>query len=241
MDVPLTVPLLADRAGPAISPTSKWFSRQAGPRAAPDHLGLGGSRRARAPGRPRLLNAGDAKKAISRRDADVEPRAAPGDVLRRAARRAAWCTRSTCASRPDDLAYIATHAQDRFLVLDDVLLPLLDKFPRACAVREDHRGPAHPGARRPAGCIDYETFVSSGRRTVRSARAGRAGFPAGLCYTSGTTGQAEGRRVHAQVDGAAHHVSCPSPTGSPCATRTRSCPSSPCSTSTPGACLTAAP
>src|SRR5207253_6651374 len=29
---------------------------------------------------------------------------------------------------PDDLAFIATHAQDRFLVVDDVLLPLLDKF-----------------------------------------------------------------------------------------------------------------
>lgn len=29
---------------------------------------------------------------------------------------------------PDDIAYIADHAQDRFLIVDDVLLPLLEKF-----------------------------------------------------------------------------------------------------------------
>src|ERR1700704_813531 len=29
---------------------------------------------------------------------------------------------------PDDIAYIANHARDRFLIVDDVLLPLLDKF-----------------------------------------------------------------------------------------------------------------
>ena len=29
---------------------------------------------------------------------------------------------------PDDIAYIANHAGDRFLIVDDVLLPLFDKF-----------------------------------------------------------------------------------------------------------------
>src|SRR5512142_2204898 len=29
---------------------------------------------------------------------------------------------------PDEIAYIANHAQDRFLLVDDVLLPLLAKF-----------------------------------------------------------------------------------------------------------------
>ena len=39
---------------------------------------------------------------------------------------------------PDDLAYIATHAKDRFLVVDDVLLPLLDKFrARAEAIADE--------------------------------------------------------------------------------------------------------
>src|SRR5262245_37666673 len=29
---------------------------------------------------------------------------------------------------PDEIAYIANHAQDRFLIVDDVLLPVLEKF-----------------------------------------------------------------------------------------------------------------
>jgi fatty-acyl-CoA synthase len=29
---------------------------------------------------------------------------------------------------PDEIAYIANHAEDRFLIVDDVLLPVLDKF-----------------------------------------------------------------------------------------------------------------
>ena len=29
---------------------------------------------------------------------------------------------------PDNIAYIAQHAGDRFLIIDDVLLPLLEKF-----------------------------------------------------------------------------------------------------------------
>src|SRR5687767_7533260 len=29
---------------------------------------------------------------------------------------------------PDDIAYIANHAGDRFLIIDDVLLPLFEKF-----------------------------------------------------------------------------------------------------------------
>ena len=29
---------------------------------------------------------------------------------------------------PEDIAYIANHARDRFLIVDDVLLPLLEQF-----------------------------------------------------------------------------------------------------------------
>src|SRR2546427_7201155 len=61
---------------------------------------------------------------------------------------------------PDDLSYIATHAQDRFLVVDDVLLPLLDKF-RARAPFEKIIVVRHTPREAPAGCIDYESFVSS--------------------------------------------------------------------------------
>lgn len=43
-------------------------------------------------------------------------------------RRAAWYTRSTSGCIRDELAFIANHARDRWLIVDDVLLPLHEKF-----------------------------------------------------------------------------------------------------------------
>src|SRR5215471_4886608 len=59
---------------------------------------------------------------------------------------------------PDEIAWIANHAQDRFLIVDDVLLPVLEKFAakvkfeRVWVVR--HPGPAsqHPYE-------EYETWL----------------------------------------------------------------------------------
>src|ERR1700754_4038550 len=56
---------------------------------------------------------------------------------------------------PDETAWIANHAQDRFLIVDDVLLPVLEKFvskvkfERIFVVR-------HPGEAIQHGYIDYE-------------------------------------------------------------------------------------
>ncbi len=39
--------------------------------------------------------------------------------------------RAACSEsrlHPDEIAYIANHGQDRFLIVDDVLLPVLEKF-----------------------------------------------------------------------------------------------------------------
>ena len=49
---------------------------------------------------------------------------------------------------PDDIAYIVDHAGDRFLVVDDVLLPLLGQVPRRGAVRAGHRRRRPRGRRR---------------------------------------------------------------------------------------------
>src|SRR5438067_11447397 len=54
---------------------------------------------------------------------------------------------------PDELAYIASHAEDRFLVVDDVLLPLLDKF-RARVPFEKVIVIRHATPEVPAGCAD---------------------------------------------------------------------------------------
>src|SRR5689334_3124966 len=59
---------------------------------------------------------------------------------------------------PDEIAFIANHAQDRFLIVDDVLLPVLEKFAskvkfeRIFVVR-------HPGESAQHGYIDYEDWL----------------------------------------------------------------------------------
>jgi fatty-acyl-CoA synthase len=91
---------------------------------------------------------------------------------------------------PDDLAYISTHANDRFLVVDDVLLPLLDKF-RARAPFEQIVVVRHTPRETPAGCLDYETFLESAGGKFDPPELDEQDA-CGLCYTSGTTGKPKG-------------------------------------------------
>ena len=63
----------------------------------------------------------------SRRNAHVEPLRSSGGLLRRAGggSGAAHAEPAPCG---DEIAYIVNHAEDRFLIVDDVLLPLFEKF-----------------------------------------------------------------------------------------------------------------
>src|SRR5215467_4433201 len=87
---------------------------------------------------------------------------------------------------PDDIAYIANHAQDRFVIVDDVLLPLLAQF-RAKVPFEKIIVVPLTGQKVTAPMLDYEELLA----------AAPAGFdyvpheendPISMCYTSGTTG-----------------------------------------------------
>ena len=91
---------------------------------------------------------------------------------------------------PQELAYIVNHAQDRILIVDDVLLPLYQSF--ASQVKLDRVLVARlTGAALPPECEDYEEFINaaSGDFSPPELDENEA---AGMCYTSGTTGAPKG-------------------------------------------------
>jgi fatty-acyl-CoA synthase len=91
---------------------------------------------------------------------------------------------------PDELAYIVNHAADRWLIVDDVLLPLYEKIREKVRIERVYVVPfsGHPV---PSGYEDYESLLQSS--------SGHPAYPgldendaAGMCYTSGTTGTPKG-------------------------------------------------
>lgn len=90
---------------------------------------------------------------------------------------------------PNDLSYIMNHAEDRFIILDDTLLPIWesikDRVDCRHAIIVAHTGPVH------GSYADYEVFL---RRAE-----GHFGYPslheneaAVMCYTTGTAGSPKG-------------------------------------------------
>ena len=89
-----------------------------------------------------------------------------------------------------DVAWIANHAEDRFLIIDDVLLPLYEKFADQVNFEKIIVVPL-AGAAVPEGMIGYEEFLAGGSDTF--AYPEKSEYDAcGMCYTSGTTGKPKG-------------------------------------------------
>jgi fatty-acyl-CoA synthase len=103
---------------------------------------------------------------------------------------------------PEDIAYIVNHARDRFLIVDDVLLPLFEQFRKEVELervivfpfgRTPSPGPSgHPLPQAgEAKYPDYEEFLLSGEGDF-DYPALDENAPCGMCYTSGTTGKPKG-------------------------------------------------
>jgi fatty-acyl-CoA synthase len=90
---------------------------------------------------------------------------------------------------PDDIAHIASHAGDRFLIVDDVLLPLYEKFRDRVRFEQVIVVPLSDG--KPAGdYADYEALIADA--APLSPPPLNEYDAAGMCYTSGTTGKPKG-------------------------------------------------
>ncbi len=91
---------------------------------------------------------------------------------------------------PDHLAYVINHARARWILVDDVLLPTLEKVRDRIHVERVIVVP-FSGQPVPTGSEDYEQLLGRHRPTDALPEIGEK-EAAGLCYTSGTTGLPKG-------------------------------------------------
>jgi fatty-acyl-CoA synthase len=88
----------------------------------------------------------------------------------------------------DELAFIVNDAEDRLIVVDESLLPVLESFATACDF--DHVVVVTQGHAAPSGMLSYEGLLAEARPMEWPQLDERAA--AAMCYTSGTTGRPKG-------------------------------------------------
>lgn len=91
---------------------------------------------------------------------------------------------------PDELAFIVNHAEDRFLIVDDVLLHLFEKIKDRVKLERVIVVP-FSGQPVPEAYEDYELLLKQTGKAPQYADLDE-NDAAGMCYTSGTTGKPKG-------------------------------------------------
>jgi len=92
---------------------------------------------------------------------------------------------------PDEIAWIANDAQDRFLIIDDILLPLYRQIEHKYKFEKVIVFP-FSGAQVPAEFMDYESWLASTDTSHFEYAPHSEDDPVSMCYTSGTTGRPKG-------------------------------------------------
>ena len=91
---------------------------------------------------------------------------------------------------PDEIGWIAAHAQDRFLIVDDILLPLYEQLKGKASFEKVIVFP-FSGATVSAPFLNYENLVKEDSKAFSYAPH-EEDDPISMCYTSGTTGRPKG-------------------------------------------------
>jgi acyl-CoA synthetase (AMP-forming)/AMP-acid ligase II len=91
----------------------------------------------------------------------------------------------------DDLGYIVNHAEDKIIIVDQVHLPLFEKFKSVINISRVIVIPqtAEPI---PEDYLNYEDFLAGGEASLFEPFEGDEYRAAFMCYTSGTTGKPKG-------------------------------------------------
>ena len=125
---------------------------------------------------------------------------------------------------PDEIGWIAHDAEDRFLIVDDVLLPLYRQFADKHAFEKVIVFPfSGAPVDASAGHLDYEALLAGADPDGFEYAAARRERPGRDVLHVGHDRPAEGRRLLAPLDGAAHAGRLPRPTTGACAAPTACC------------------